>query len=208
MDEIFHWSAYNKMILNETKTKSMLVTGKRLAKKMEHSTLQLHVNATELQQVNSHKLLEVMIDSLLTFDEHVEKLCTKLSLRIAVLQKIRCFLPLDQRKLYYNAMIKQQMEYASTVWISCSAENMQKVFKLQKRATHVIRGTDTKANSVQLFRKLDWVRFFPEAKVNRLLMVYKRQSEDCPGYISQMLTRNADINERPSRHGLINLVCP
>ena len=111
------------MIFNETKTKSMLVTaGKRLAKKMEQSTLQLHVNSAELEQVNSHKLLEVTIDSQLTFDQHVENLCTKLSQRIAVLRKIRRFLPLDHRKLYYNAMIKQTMLYASTVWTSCSVE--------------------------------------------------------------------------------------
>ena len=39
---------------------------------------------------------------------------------------------------------------------------------LNKRAARVILGADTKANSVQLFRKLDWVPFFHEAKVNRL----------------------------------------
>ena len=44
--------------------------------------------------------------------------------------------------------------------------------------------------------------------MNRLLMVYKRLSGDCAYYMSQMLMRNADINERPSRHGLLNLVCP
>ena len=148
---MLNWSADNKMILNETKTKSMLVTGKRLAKKMEQSTLQLHVNSTELEQVSSHKLLGVTIDSQLTFDQHVENLCTKLSQRIAALRKIRRFLPLDQRKLYYNAMIKQTMLYASTVWTSCSVENMHKVFKLQKRVARVILGADTKANSVQLF---------------------------------------------------------
>ena len=124
-----------------------------------------------------------------------------------MLRKIRRFLPLDQRKLYYNAMIKQTMLYASTVWTSCSVENMHEVFKIQKRAARVILGADTKANSVQLFRKLDWVPFFHEAKVNRSLMVYKRLSGDCPSYMSQMLIRNADISERPSRHGLLNLIC-
>ena len=125
-----------------------------------------------------------------------------------MLRKIRRFLPLDQRKLYYNAMIKRTMLYASTVWTTCSVENMQKVFKLQKRAARVIVGADTKANSVQLFRKLDWVPFFHAAKVNKLSMVYKRLSGDCLSYMSQMLMRNADINERPSRHGLLKLVCP
>ncbi|XP_022806735.1 uncharacterized protein LOC111343809 [Stylophora pistillata] len=39
-------------------------------------------------------------------------------------------------------------------------------------------------------------------------MVYKRLSRDCPPYMSQMLVRNADINERSSRHRELNLVCP
>ena len=56
-------------------------------------------------------------------------------------------------------MIKQTMLYASTVWTSCSAENLQRVFKLhdQKRAARVILNADTKANSVQLFR--EWIGF-------------------------------------------------
>ena len=157
IDEILNWSADNKMILNETKTKSVLVTGKWLAKKMEQSTLQLHVNSTELERVSSHKLLGVTIASQLTFDQRVEKLCTKLSQRITVSRKMRRFLPLDQRKLYYNAMIEQTMLYASTAWMSCSVENMHKDLKLQKRAARVILRADTKANSVQLFRNFDWV---------------------------------------------------
>ena len=38
--------------------------------------------------------------------------------------------------------------------------------------------------------------------------VGRELSGDCPSYMSQMLIRNADISERPSRHGLLNLVCP
>ena len=41
--EVLNWSSRNKVLLNESKTKSMLVTGKRLVKKIEHSTLQLRI---------------------------------------------------------------------------------------------------------------------------------------------------------------------
>ena len=44
--------------------------------------------------------------------------------------EIRCLLPLDQRKLNYNAKVKQTKLYASTVWTSYSAENILKVFRL------------------------------------------------------------------------------
>ena len=69
----------------------MLVMGKRLVKKIEQSSLQLHLDSTEPEQVDSYKLLGVTIDSQLTFDQK----------RIAVLWKIRRSLPLDQRKLFF-----------------------------------------------------------------------------------------------------------
>ena len=127
----------------------MLVMGKLLVKKIEQSSLQLHLNSTEPEQVDSYKLLGVTIDSQLTFDQE----------RIAVLWKIRRLLPLDQRKLSYNGTVKQTMLYASTVWASCSVENIRKVFRLQKCAARVILGTDRKANNIQLFKQFGLVPF-------------------------------------------------
>ena len=118
----------------------MLGMGKCLVKKIEQSSLQLHLDSTEPEQVDSYKLLGVTIDSQLTFDQE----------RIAVLWKTRRLLPLDQKKLSYNATVKQTMLYASTVWASCSVENIRKVFRLQKCAERVILGAVRKANNVQL----------------------------------------------------------
>ena len=38
---------------------------------------------------------------------------------------MRRHLPLDQRILYYNAMIKQTILYGSSVWVSTSVDNLQ-----------------------------------------------------------------------------------
>ena len=61
-------------------------------------------------------------------------------------------------------MIKQTMMYGSSVWVSTSVDNLNKVFRLQKRAARVILNADTRANSVDLFRELNWLPFFHEAK--------------------------------------------
>jgi len=86
--EVLNWSSSNKMLLNESKTKSTLVTGKRLVNKMDHSTLQLHLKSSELNQVHSHKLLGVTIDSQLSFDQHVDGLCKKLAQRAQCCEKL------------------------------------------------------------------------------------------------------------------------
>ena len=69
-----------------------------------------------------------------------------------MLRKIRRFLRIEQRKLYYNTMIKQLMLYGSTVWSNCSSDNITRVFKLQKRTARVILEADARSSSVKFFR--------------------------------------------------------
>ena len=86
------------------------------------------------------------------------------------------------------------MLYGATVWTTCSADNIKKVLQLQKRAARVILRADTRANSVQLFKKLGWIPFFQEAKINKCSIIYKRLNGDCPGYIEDLLKRNCDVH--------------
>ena len=85
--KVAQWTTDDKMVLNKSKTKTMLVAGKRLHKKMSITSLTVHVNSVELEQVQSHKLLSVIIDTQLKFNEHIDNLCKKLAQRIAVLKK-------------------------------------------------------------------------------------------------------------------------
>ena len=80
MNCLSEWFVENHMVLNAYKTKSILLSGKRLRHYLNNSTLDLQINATKIEQVTSHKLLGVTLDEELSFKEHVEKLGTKLSL--------------------------------------------------------------------------------------------------------------------------------
>ena len=102
------------------------------------------------------------------------------------------------------------MMYGSSVWVSTSVDNLNKVFRLQKRAARVFLNADTRANSVDLFKELSWLPFFHEAKINKCALVHKRLSGVCPDYISELLKQNIDIrsSERRSRYGSLNLICP
>ena len=167
---------------------------KRLNTKLDHLSLNnLIAQGTAVEQVCAQKLLGVLIivDQSLNFNEHVEQLCKKLSHRIAVLRKIQQYFPIGERILYYNAMIKQTMFYGSTVWNSCSTENINKVFKLQKQVNvaRVILEVDTRANlnSVHLFKKPDQIPFYDEAKINKCILVSKCFSGNFLSYFNDIL---------------------
>ena len=52
-------------------------------------------------------LLGVTIDEELTFKKHVDQLCKKISLKIGLLNKMRIYLPIRERELFYNALINR-----------------------------------------------------------------------------------------------------
>ena len=107
------------MVLNADKTKSILLSGKKIATLFRQIYFRFANKWTKIEQVTSHKLLGVIIDEELRFKEHLEKLCKKLSERIGLLKKIRSYLPIQERKLYYNALVKPTM-YGGLVWTYCS----------------------------------------------------------------------------------------
>jgi hypothetical protein len=100
------WAVANKMTLNQKKTKAMLITGKCPSAKMETKELDL-----QYEQVSSAKLLGLHMDKELTFNEHVHAICKKIAKRIGTLKLIRGCLPMHQRLLYYNHVIKPIMMY-------------------------------------------------------------------------------------------------
>ena len=59
----------------------------------------------------------MIIDEDLTYVVQVDKLCNKLSKRLGLLRHISPYLKKNQRIIYFNAVIKPLMMYASTVHV-------------------------------------------------------------------------------------------
>ena len=132
LEKISEWSTRNRMIINTDKTKSLLVTGKRLEKKIlesdnENLALAVKLGNTQIDQVSCQNLLGVTLDKSLTYEAHIDHLCKQLSKRLGLFKHISPYLKKRQRELYYNAVIKPTLMYGSVVWDCCSAECFQKV---------------------------------------------------------------------------------
>ena len=75
LGELSQWSAANKMVTNAAKTKCLVLTRKRLTNKIVAISLNLHLGNSNIEQVDSQKLLRLTIDRHLSFNIHVEELC-------------------------------------------------------------------------------------------------------------------------------------
>ena len=73
-EHICSWARENKLYMNMLKTKALLVTGKRLRKRIVQDSGQLEVKTdnAEIENVGNHKLLGMIIDEDVTYEVHVE----------------------------------------------------------------------------------------------------------------------------------------
>ena len=148
----------------------------------------------------------MIIDEDLTYEVHVDKLCNKRSKRLGLLRHISPYLKKNQRIIYFNAVIKPLMMYASTVWTSCNKEVLERVFRMQKRAERIILDAQRTSRTVTLFNNLSWIPFYNEAYIKRCELGFKRiNGSQLPDYLSASLGKNSDFHSRNTRKCNVNL---
>ena len=109
LEAVGEWPSNNKMLINADKTKSLLVTGKRIGKKLHGDVtpcLNLKIKNSEILEVSNLKLLGLTYDRNMTIEPHIDQLCKKLSKRLGLLKHISPYLKKRQRETYYNGIIK------------------------------------------------------------------------------------------------------
>lgn len=211
LKEIECWTHTNKLPLNEKKTKTLLVTGKRLGKKLPDGyNLSLKtMNGVSLEQVPSAKLLGIDIDHDLSMNTYVDRLCKKISQRIGILNKIKLCLPFNQRLLFYNSLIKPLFDYANVAWQSlCSNESLLRILRLQKRAARVLLDAEPRSSSVMLFNRLKWIPFYDSTKMAKCSILFKRINYCVPNYLNDSLRLLSSVHSRNTRFCKYNFLLP
>ena len=73
-----------------------------------------------------------------------------------MLRRSRDFVTQDVLITMYNSLVLPHFTYCSTVWQGSSADHINKLYKLQKRAARVITGSNYDTRSTDIFETLNW----------------------------------------------------
>ncbi len=135
-----------KMKLNGKKTQVLVVDFTR-TKKSQH--WQFHVNEVPVDTVKSARLLGVIVNSQLTWDDHVNSIITKASSRLWLLRSLRKFgFTKIELTLLYKSSIIPILEYASPVWgYAITTSQVEAIERVQWRAVQTICNKKIKFNS-------------------------------------------------------------
>lgn len=148
LNEFVLWYNDNGLLINAAKTVFIQFSAKFL--NMNESQL-IRINNKSIVQVHSTKFLGIYVDSTLSWEIHINNLCTKLSSVCYALYRLKQVVGKNVVLSYYYAQFYSRIAYGIIFWgSSCFAE---RVFKLQKKAIRNIAGVSRITSCRNLFKK-------------------------------------------------------
>jgi len=207
LQPILLWNDENKMILNETKTKAMVIASKRKLSEIPED-LNITINESIIKTIKSEKLLGVVFDQNLSWSDHIDYVCKKITQRLGILRRIKHYLTLEARLACYNCLIQSLMEYCCVVWGNASKDKIDRIHRLQKRAARLILDRGSKEPSLPLFMELGWLPIHERIKYFRAITVFKALNDLAPEYIKDLIKPFHKIHNKNTRGASNNLQLP
>ena len=188
LNQISKWLAINKLQHHPTKTKVMIIgSAQNLKEKVRDSPVML--NGKTISSTDSFECLGVIIDKRLLWDKHIEKICKKVGAGIAVMKRIKPFVPIETMRLIYNALIQPYFDYCSPLWDNCCAYLKEKLQKFQNRAARIIAGASYEIPSADVLETLGWEALEVRRKRNKAILMYRILNNQGASSLKESFTR-------------------
>jgi hypothetical protein len=177
------WFADNYMKLNADKC-HLLVIGQRC-----DDPVTVRIGNADIVNSSEEKLLGIHIDSKLSFDHHVSKLCKKASNKLYALARISPYMDQSKLRTLMRAFITSQFQYCPLIWMFHSRQLNKKINKIQERALRITY-KDTESTFSELLQKDSAVTI--HAKNLQILMteMYKTKNDQNPSFMQEIFCEN------------------
>ena len=170
MQKIANWFRSNKMAVNATKTKYIIF--RTQGKRINPLDCVVLFNNNELNQpddpeqifqierihnegeTKNFKLLGVLFDEYLSFDDHINNLCAKISKSLFCINRIKNFVRTEALKMLYFAMIHSHIMYCMNVYSCANKTFLNKLVIKQKQAIRIISQAGYRDHTAPLFAQL------------------------------------------------------
>ena len=168
LERLNAWFNLNKLSLNLQKTNYI-----NFSTNNSNSTIQIAINGSNIEKVNSTKYLGVYIDHHLNWKDHIAYISSKFSKSTAVIHKTSHVLDTKTLTLLYNAIIFPYLNYCVEVWGNTYETNLYSLFIKQKKAIRIVCHAKYLDHTSRLFHKLKLLKSSDIVHFNTCIFMYK-----------------------------------
>ena len=164
----------------------------------------LTLNGVPIALVDQFNFLGLIINSHLTWNNHIQHISCKISRTLGVMYRLKHIYPQSVLLMLYNTLIITHFNYCLLIWGSKIEQNGH-IHKLQKKALRIINHSDYVAHSEPLCKELSLLKVTDMFRVSLWKFYYKLMNNLLPQYFNALipeLPRVCNFHEirRPTFH--------
>ena len=160
------WFRDNSMAANPKKFQLMFLGTKNIVKKC------LNIDGNKCISTTSILLLGINIDWKLSFNNHVNVICSKAAAKLKALYRLRSKLTSAQKVILYNSFIRSLFNYCPVVWMFCGKTANANINNIQRKALQTLYN-DFNSSYDDLLQKGNHLTIHDMNKCHLLVEVYK-----------------------------------
>ena len=152
--------------------------------------------------LKSTKFLGVSIDFKMSWLDHIDLVCDKISKAIGVLYRIKDYISRDALIKTYNTIILPYISYGAMVWAATFPSYVNKINLLQKRALRIICNSHYIAPSRPLFIRCKVLNIFDISVYQSAIFMFQYSKGLLPKHFNSYF--NNTNHTYPTRGNRIN----
>lgn len=195
LKSLSQWLRFNKLKLNTSKTKYILINGRG-----ESPLNEVVLENETIERVCSFKYLGVLIDENLNFKEYSKFIEKKMAKKVNLLARLSSKLTYSSKISIYKSTIAPHIDYCSSILFLGKQQEISCLQKIQNRALRVILKCNKRTKIVEMLTKLQWLSINQRILYNVMILIYKIKKGILPSYLQNQLVTNSDINPHRTRH--------
>ena len=174
---IIKWLSCNKLSFNADKTEFMIFDNQEQTDQISVEFLDTCITINECKVT---KYLGLMLDSKLTFKQHVDHVKRKIMKRIGAMYRSSKLLPIKYRKMFANALMLPQFDYLDTIYCRASKTKLAELDLLYKKVGKIALGVSQTESSLTVYKDMKWLPLHLRRQLHLSNYVYRVMNENCP----------------------------
>jgi len=157
-DDLFkigEWFSNNLLLLNPGKTKLMIFGSRQTRAKLQFHSLPFM--GKDIIPTDTAKDLGVILDSNLTYDEHIIKTASSCMSCLGQINHVKHAFDKRTLLLIINSLVFSKLLYCSNVWANTSKCNINKLQAVQNFTCHITSGARKYDHVTPIHKELNWL---------------------------------------------------
>ena len=210
LSNISSWYRENRLKINSDKSKVMLVGSEAQLKSWNVDDFILNYEGMPLELVDNVKHLGMTINSDISWDFHVQRLCRNMYYQLSLLRRLRRIFPRDLLLQVYKSYIQLRLDYGITLYGCSTQKNIVIIQRVLNHAAWLITGNFHYMNcrGIEPVKSLNLYTIRDRRYYFLTVLMFKSTHGIAPTYLSDRVVMIFYVNAYDTRGSDMELYLP